>query len=104
MKYNVDFTSITLDVQDKITQAVEELDCTPVMICRLTNHPDDECLYVVLAQYTNNHPTYENIYCVWESAVRGEQASLFYGHYGISFKTAMQIISEKVRDLNKEVL
>lgn len=101
-KYSTDFTSITLDTQDKITAAVEELDCTPIMICRLTNHPEDECLYVVLAQYTEKHPAYENAYCVWEAAVRGESASLFYGHYGVSFKTAMEIVTEKVRDLNKE--
>lgn len=101
-KYSTDFTTITSEVYDKINKAVEELDCMPVMICRLTNHPEDECLYVVIAKYTENHPAYEDAYCVWEAAVRGEQASLFYGHYGVSFKTAMEIVTDKVRDLNKE--
>lgn len=102
MKYNPDFTTINSEVYDKINKAVTELDCMPVMVCRLTNHPEDECLYVVIAQYDKKHPAYENEYCVWEAAVRGEQASLFYGHYGVSFKTALEIVSDKVRDLNKE--
>lgn len=101
-KYNTDFTTITSEVYDKINKAVEELDCIPVMICRLTNHPEDECLYVVIAKFIEQHPAYENAYCVWEAAVRGKTASLFYGHYGVSFKTAMEIVTEKVRDLNKE--
>lgn len=102
MKYNVDFTTIDIEVREKIRKAVAELDCALVMVCRLTNHPDDECLYVVIAQYDKAHPIYENGYCVWEAAVRGKAASLFYGHYGVSFKTAMQIVADKVRDLNKE--
>lgn len=102
MQYNTDFTTITSEVYDKINKVVEELDCMPVMICRLTNHPEDECLYVVIAKYIKNHPAYENEYCVWEAAVRGETASLFYGHYGISFKTAIEITNDKIRDLNNE--
>ena len=101
-KYSTDFTTIVPEVYDKINKAVEELDCTPVMVCRLTNHPEDECLYVVIAKHTDTHSAHENEYCVWEAAVRGETASLFYGHYGISFKTAMEVVTDKVRDLNKE--
>lgn len=103
-KYNEDFTTISSETYDKIRKATEELNCMPIMVCRLTNHPEDHYLYVVLAQYAEPHPIYGNAYCVWEANVSGrqDQASLFYGHYGLSFKTAMQIINEKVRDLNKE--
>ena len=101
-KYNEDFTTISLDELDKIHDAVDELDCNVIMISRLTNHPDDHYLYVVLAQYAKPHPMYGNSYCVWEANTCREEASLFYGHYGVSFKTAMEIIAEKVRDLNKE--
>lgn len=100
-KYNTDFTTITSEVYDKIKKATEELDCMPIMVCRLTNHPDDHYLYVVIAQYTKPHPIYGNAYCVWEANV-GSKASLFYGHYGLSFKVALDVVSSKVRDLNKE--
>lgn len=103
-KYNEDFTTISAEVYDKIRKAVEELNCMPIMVCRLTNHPEDHYLYVVLAQYTKPHPIYGNGYCVWEAntSVPYGKASLFYGHYGLSFKTAVKVINEKVRDLNKE--
>lgn len=103
-KYNEDFTTITAEVYDKISKATEELDCMPIMVCRLTNHPDDHYLYVVIAQYIKQHPIYGNAYCIWEANVSGnyDKASLFYGHYGLSFKTAMKVVSDKVRDLNKE--
>ena len=103
-KYSEDFTTITSEVHDKIRKATEELDCMPIMVCRLTNHPEDQYLYCVLAQYTNPHPIYGNAYCVWEANVSGKQdvASLFYGHYGLSFKVALDVVAEKVRDLNKE--
>ena len=101
-KYNEDFTTMSLEVFNNISNAVEALDCVPIMISRLTNHPDDHYLYVVLAQYDKPHPIYGNSYVVWEANTSGKQTSLFYGHYGLSFKTAMEIIAEKVRDLNKE--
>ena len=101
-KYNEDFTTVSLEVFDKISEAVQELDCITIMVSRLTNHPADHYLYVVLAQYDKPHPIYGNAYCVWEANVSRDRASLFYGHYGVSFKTAMEIIAEKVRDLNKE--
>ncbi len=103
-KYNEDFTTISAEVNDKIRKAVEELDCTPIMVCRLTNHPEDHYLYVVIAQYTKPHPIYGNAYCVWEANVseRSKEASLFYGHYGLSFKVALEVVNDKVRDLNRE--
>ena len=104
MKYNEDFTTISAEVHDKIRKATEELSCTLIMVCRLTNHPEDHYLYVVIAQYIVPHPIYGNAYCVWEVNTSGNSAvaNLFYGHYGVSFKTAMQIVAEKVRDLNIE--
>lgn len=101
-KYNEDFTTISLEVFDKISDVVAEQDCVTIMVCRLTNHPDDERLFVVLAQYDKPHPIYGNAYCVWEANTWGDKASLFYGHYGLSFKTAMELIAGKIRDLNKE--
>ena len=105
-KYTEDFTNIGTDVTEMITKAVEGLDCTPVLICRLTNHPEDDYLYAVIGQYTNPHPMYGKAYCVWTANVsrRAERADLHYGSYGVSFKNALKIVDDKIRDLNKEAL
>lgn len=104
MKYNENFTTLPTEVIDKITEAVKEQDCTPILICRETNHPDDDKLFVVIARYNEPHHSFDNAYVVWNANTFGEQASLFYGHYYISFKSAMEIVADKVRDLNKEVI
>ena len=104
MKYNKDFTTIPTEVRDMIAKATKELDCVPVLICRLTNHPEDDYLYAVIGQYTESHIIYGNAYCVWTANVsrRSERADLHYGSYGVSFKNALKIVDEKIRDLNKE--
>lgn len=103
-KYNEDFTTITSEDYYKIEKATEELNCIPIMVCRLTNHPEDRHLYCVIAQYIEPHPIYGSAYCVWEANVSDKDsvASLFYGHYGVSFKVALDVVADKVRDLNKE--
>ena len=101
-KYTENFTDISTEVVDKITNATEALNCIPILICRLTNHPEDENLYAVIGQYIKPHSIYGRAYCVWTANVSTPKASLFYGSYGVSFKHALQIIDDKIRDLNKE--
>ena len=101
-KYNEDFTTLPAEVINKITEAVNEQGCTPILICRLTNHPEDDKLFVVIARCNKPHHSFDNAYVVWNANTFSEKASLFYGHYYISFKTAMEIVADKVRDLNKE--
>ena len=103
-KYNEDFTTIPAEVTDMITKATKQLDCTPILICRLTNHPEDDYLYAVIGQYIEPHSMYGKAYCVWTANTsRGaKSADLHYGSYGVSFKNALKIVDEKVRDLNKE--
>lgn len=101
-KYNEDFTTLPAEVTDKITQAVNGQGCTPILICRLTNHPEDDKLFVIIARYNEPHHSFDNSYVVWTANTFGEQANLFYGHYYISFKSALDIVADKVRDLNKE--
>lgn len=101
-KYNEDFTTISTEVTDKITKATEELNCKPILICRLTNHPEDAYLYAVIGQYIEPHSIYGNAYCVWTANASAPKANLFYGSYGVSFKNALKVVDEKIRDLNKE--
>ena len=101
-KYNEDFTTISTETYDKIRKATEELNCKPIMVCRASNHPEDDYLWVVLAQYIKPNPFGE--YCVWTANTSRptSTADLFYGHYGLSFKVALEVVNDKVRDLNKE--
>lgn len=101
-KYNEDFTTIPAEVTEMITKATEELNCKPILICRLTNHPEDAYLFAVIGQYTKPNPFGE--YCVWtaNTSRATEKADLFYGSYGVNFKNALKIVDEKIRDLNKE--
>lgn len=101
-KYNEDFTTLPTEVTDSITKAVNEQGCTPILISRLTNHPDDDRLFVIIARYNNPHHSFDNSYVVWTANTFSEKASLFYGHYYISFKSALEIVADKVRNLNKE--
>lgn len=105
-KYTVNFTDISTEVAQAITKAVAELNCTPVLICRASNHPEDDYLYVVIGQYINPHHYYGKAYCVWTANVsrRTAIADLHYGSYGVSFKNALKVADEKIRDLNKEEL
>jgi hypothetical protein len=101
-KYTTNFTDISTEVTEKITKATEELNCKPILICRLTNHPEDAYLYVVIGQYIEPNPFGE--YCVWTANTSRptDKADLFYGSYGVSFKNALKIVDDKIRDLNKE--
>lgn len=102
-KYTENFTDISAKVNDMITKATLRLNCIPVMICRASNHPEDDYLYAVIGQYTEPHPIYGKAYCVWTvNTSRGNVADLHYGSYGVSFKNALKIVDDKIRDLNKE--
>lgn len=103
MKYNPDFTTISTEVYEKITAKVNELNCCPILICRLNNHPDEvDTLFMVIAKYATPSEYFSGEYVVWTASVFNGRASLNYGHYHISFKTALEIINDRVRDLNRE--
>lgn len=101
-KYN-DFTTLPAEVIDKLTAKVNELGCTPILICRRNNHPDEaDKLFVVIGKYTNPHPYFDGQYAVWAASILDGKASLTQGYYHVRFTTALQIINEKVQDFNKE--
>jgi hypothetical protein len=102
-KYTEDFTSMSLDEQDKIIAAVNKLNCEPVMICRASNHPNNSHIFVVIGQYIKPHSIYGKSYCVWTANTgRSEsEADLYFGNYGVSFKNALKIVDEKVSDYNE---
>jgi hypothetical protein len=103
-KYTENFTDISVEIYDKIAKATVKLKCVPILICRASNHPEDDYLYVVIGQYIEPHPIYGKAYCVWTANTSrpSESADLHYGSYGVSFKNALKIAEDKIRDLNKE--
>ena len=104
-RFTENFTDISTEIKERITRAVAELGCSPVLICRASNHPEDDYLYVVIGQYIKPHSMYGRAYCVWTANTsRGTVvADLHYGSYGVNFKSALEIANDKIRDLNKEV-
>lgn len=99
-KYNVDFTTIPTEIVNEITKEVKKINCLPVFICKKNNHPESEEDFIVIGQYDKPHSIYGKAYCLWEATTWKDGVSLQYGHYGISFQTAMQKLSDKITDWN----
>lgn len=102
-KYNEDFTTISEDILNKIAKKVESLDCDMVFVCRENNYPDDyDRLFKVIGKYKKPHKYFDGQYAVWTASLFGDEASLCFGHYHISFKTALEIVSERITDNNQK--
>ena len=96
--YNKDFTTIHEDTRKAITDEIwNSLEATPIIICRLSNHPDDHYLYLYVAQHG-----YEEYIVGLANTSRGGRVGLYENHYGCSFKRALEILADKIHDCNKE--
>ena len=97
-KYAKDFTTIPADIREAITKELKEsIDATPIMICRLSNHPDDDYMYLYIAQ-----APIANYIAGLANTSRNGYVGLYENHYNCSFKQAMEITTNKIRDLNME--
>lgn len=97
-KYANDFTTIPTNIKEAITKEIKEsLDATPIMICRLSNHSDDDYLYLYIAQ-----SLIDNYITGLANTSRNGYVGLYENHYNCSFKQAMEITMDKIRDLNME--
>ena len=97
-KYPNDFTTIPTDIKKAITKEIKEsLDAIPIMICRLSNHPEDDYLYLYIAQ-----SPIDNYIAGLANTSRNGYVGLYENHYDCSFKQAMEITMDKIKDLNKE--
>ena len=102
-KYNEDFTTISEEIIDKIAQLVDKLNCDLVFVCRENNYPDDyDKLFKVIGKYKTPHKYFFGQYAVWTASFYGSYPSLCYGRYHVSFKSALEIIADRVIDWNKE--
>ena len=97
-KYANDFTTIPTNIKEAITKEIKEsLDATPIMICYLSNHPEDDYLFLYIAQ--ENDGSY---IAGLANTSRNGYVGLYENHYNCSFKQAMEITMDKIKDLNKE--
>ena len=97
-KYAKDFTTIPADIREAITNELKDsLDATPIMICFLSNHPEDDYLFLYIAQ-TNDDSYIAGL----ANTSRSGGVILGENHYDCSFKWAMEITTNKIRDLNME--
>ena len=94
-KTNYNYLEIPAEVIEKINNCVKlyEMSSKAVFITKLSCHPDDDYLYIVIAQTANSKDPSSN-YILWE--YNADYNNLYWGHYNINFKEAMRIISEKI--------
>lgn len=98
MKFTTDFTTINGETYAAIIQEiVASLNATPVLICKDSNHPDDDYLFLYVAQARDGYIT------GLANTSRGGRVGLYENHYNCSFKRAMEILADKIHDCNKEV-
>ena len=98
MKFTNDFTTIGDKIYVDIATEIEiSLNATPVLICKDSNHPDDDYLYLYIAKAKDGYIT------GLANTSRGDSVGLYENHYNISFKRALEILADKIHDCNKEV-
>ena len=88
----MDYLDIKKSTYDAIVDEVNRNHYIVDFIFRASNHPDDNYLYLVLA--SNN-----NEYVTWIANTSGNQVGLYEGHYGLSFKQAMEILTKKIKEV-----
>ena len=97
-KHSKDFTTIPTDIKESIIEEIKNsLNAKPIMICYLSNHPDDDYLFLYIAQAND-----DSYIAGLANTSRGGFVMLGENHYDCSFKRAMEITTNKIRDLNKE--
>ncbi len=98
MKFTTDFTTINLKTYADIAKAIlDDLGATTIFICKDSNHPDDDYLFLYVAQLKDL--TYVTGLA---NTSRGNSVGLYENHYGCTFKRALEILADKIHDCNKE--
>lgn len=88
----MDYLDIKKSTYDAIADEVNRNHHIAEFICRASNHLEDDYLYLVLASGHNG-------YVVWLANTSGNQVGLYEGRYDLTFKKAMEIIAEKIKEV-----
>lgn len=84
------YTNVSDEIKSAITnELAASINAEPVLITRLSNHPDDEYLYLYVAKQKNGYVT-----GVANTGRNG--VGLYENHYGCTFKGAMEIFADKI--------
>ena len=98
MKFTNDFTTIDAEVRVAIMEAIQnDLNAGANFICKLSNHPEDDYLYLYIAQAPNGYIT------GLANTSRKGYVGLYENHYNCTFKQALEILVDKIHDCNKGV-
>lgn len=95
MKFTNDFTTIKAETRIAILEAIQnDLDARAKLICKLSNHPDDDYLYLYIAQAKDGYIT------GLANTSREGYIGLYENHYNLSFQRALEILADKIHDCN----
>lgn len=98
MKFTNDFTTITAKARIAIMEAIRNnLNADTEFICKDSNHPDDDYLYLYIAKAKND--TY---IAGLANTSRSGSVGLYENHYGCTLKEALEILADKIHDCNEE--
>ena len=98
MEFTNDFTTINVFVKAMIEEEIKQsLSATPVLICKCSNHPEDDYLYLYIAHANNGYIT------GLANTSRNGYVGLYENHYNCTFKRALEILVDKIHDCNKGV-
>lgn len=92
MEFNYNYDNVDASVIEKIKRRCLENNHEVIFVSHLSYHPDDNYLYIVLAKSLNPIALSKN-YTVWEY---NTGSSLYWGHYCLNFKEALEVFAEKV--------
>ena len=96
MEFTNDFTTIDSEVHIAISQEIiSSLGGLPVFICRQSNHPEDNYLYLYIVKRNDGYIT------GLANTSRNGHVGLYENYYNISFQRALEILADKIHDCNK---
>jgi hypothetical protein len=97
MKFTTDFTTISSAIHTDIVITIQkDLNAKALFICKLSNHPEDDYLYLYIAQACDGYIT------GLANTSRDYGVGLYENHYNCTLKQAMEIMANKIKDCNKE--
>ena len=98
MKFTNDFTTISAEARIAIMEAIRnDLSADTEFICKLSNHPEDDYLYLYIAKAPHGY------IAGLANTSRSGSVGLYENHYNCTFKQALEILVDKIHDCNKGV-
>lgn len=88
-----DYLSVPIGIKKRIQDELFRYQCSLVLVCRASNHEEDNYLYLVLAKNKRASLGYTS-YVVWY--FNSSHGGLNSGSYDLTLKEAFKIMSAKL--------